>query len=67
MKCTVANHFLDRFLPGGKASRSFSQELPYVYVAGTSAPDGFYAKLPAKVAGSNGFGGFGEFGFFRFS
>ena len=58
----MTNHFSGRFLPLPKACRIFSQELPIV--AGTSAPDGFYAKLPAKSCGSNGFGGFGGFGIF---
>ena len=58
----MKNHFLDLFYLEVRLLAPYWQELPYV--AGTSAADGFYAKLPAKVAGSNGFGGFGEFVFF---
>jgi hypothetical protein len=60
VKCEVPLSLFDSFVPRGKAVMAKYRESPYV--AGTSAPNGFYAKLLEEVVQCAAFGAFGAFG-----
>ena len=61
MKCEVPLSFFDYFVPPGEVVVAKGRELPYV--AGTSAPDGFYTKLLVEVVQCLEFGAREAFGF----
>jgi hypothetical protein len=60
VKCEVPLSFFDYFVPRGEVVVAKGRELPYV--AGTSAPDGFYTKLLVEVVQCAAFGASGAFG-----
>ena len=53
---------MDCSLPRGKASDASKYDATLPYVTGTSAPDGFYAKLLVEVVQFAAFGAFAVFG-----
>ena len=60
MECELPLSLFDSFVPRGKVVVAKGRDMPYV--AGTSAPDGSYAKSLVEFMQCAAFGAFGAFG-----